>query len=74
MVDAAREYDLKQCNINNPINTSVEFDCRGFKSNPRKVESAYEDRLNVLVLQTDVVKKAELMIFGEERSTFEQRH
>ena len=76
VVDAARQYDLKQSEIQQWIDTFVNSGTHALKSNPRKVESAYESQLKAhrekigeLVLQIDVLKKAKSILEeGEEEN------
>ena len=42
IVDAAREYDLKQSEIQKWIETFLEYGRQGLRANPRNAESAYE--------------------------------
>ncbi len=69
IVDAAREYDLKQSEIQTWIDTFMEYGRQGLRGNPKKVESVYEDELKAhrekigeLVLQIDVLKKAKKIL------------
>jgi transposase-like protein len=73
IVDAAREYDLKQSEIQIWIDTFMEYGRQGLRANPKKVESAYEDELKAhrekigeLVLQIDVLKKAKKILEDPE--------
>jgi transposase-like protein len=78
IVDAARQYDLRQSEIQNWIETFMEYGRQGLKSHPRKIESAYEEQLKThrekigeLVLQIDLLKKAKELLFEEENSSSE---
>jgi transposase-like protein len=80
IVDAAREYDLKQSEIQKWIDTFMEHGRQGLKSNPRRMESVYEaelkahkEKIGELVLQVDVLKKAKKILeeAEEENSSFE---
>ena len=73
IVDAAREYDLKQSEIQKWIETFLEYGRQGLRANPRNAESAYEEELKAhrekigeLVLQTDVFKKAKKLLEDSE--------
>lgn len=66
IVDAAREYDLRQSDIQNWIDTFMEYGRQGLRANPKKVESIYEEELKAhrekigeLVLQVDVFEKGQ---------------
>jgi len=78
IVDAAREHDLKQSDIQNWIHTFMEYGRQGLKSHPKRMESAYEEQLKShrekigeLVLQIDILKKAKQLLSGEENSSSE---
>jgi transposase-like protein len=78
IVDAAREYDLKQSEIQKWIDTFMEYGRQGLKSHPKRMESAYEEQLKShrekigeLVLQIDILKKAKQLLSGEEDSSSE---
>ena len=73
IVDAAREYDLKQSEIQKWIETFLEYGRQGLRANPRNAESAYEEELKAhrekigeLVLQIDVLKKAKKLLEDSE--------
>ena len=73
IVDAAREYDLKQSDIQKWIETFLEFGWRGLRVNPKNAESVYEEELKAhrekigeLVLQIDVLKKAKKVLEDSE--------
>ena len=73
IVDAAREYDLKQSEIQKWVETFLEFGRRGLRVNPKNAESAYEEELKAhrekigeLVLQIDVLKKAKKVLEDSE--------
>lgn len=77
IVDAAREYDLKQSEIQKWMETFMEYGRQGLRANPRNAESVYEEELKAhrekigeLVLQIDVLKKAKkLMEDSEEENS-----
>ena len=77
IVDAAREYDLKQSDIQKWMETFMEYGRQGLRANPRNAESVYEEELKAhrekigeLVLQVDVLKKAKkLMEDSEEENS-----
>ena len=80
IVDAAREYDLKQSEIQKWMETFMEYGRQGLRANPRTAESAYEgelkahrEKIGELVLQVDVLKKAKKLLEdpGEENSSSE---
>jgi transposase-like protein len=61
IVDAAREYDLKQKEIQKWMETFLEYGRQGLRADPRNTESVYEEELKAhrekigeLVLQIDV--------------------
>jgi transposase-like protein len=73
VVDAAREHDLKQSDIQKWIETFMEYGRHGLKSNPKSVESLYEaelkahkEKIGELVLQIDVLKKAKKILEESE--------
>ena len=73
IVDAAREYDLKQSEIQSWIGRFMEYGRQGLRSNPKKVETLYEEELKAhrekigeLVLQIDVLKKAKKVLEDSE--------
>jgi transposase-like protein len=73
IVDAAREYDLKQSEIQKWMETFLEYGRQGLRANPRNAESAYEEELKAhrekigeLVLQIDVLKKAKKVLEDSE--------
>ena len=73
LVDAAREYDLKQSDIQNWIDTFMEYGRRGLKSKPKKLEAMYEEQLRLhrekigeMTLQIDVLKKAKKILEDTE--------
>jgi len=73
LVDAAREYDLKQSEIQKWIEMFLEYGRQGLRANPRNAESAYEEELKAhrekigeLVLQIDVLKKAKKLLEDSE--------
>ena len=73
IVDAAREYDLKQSEIQKWMETFMEYGRQGLRANPRNAESAYEEELKAhrekigeLVLQVDVLKKAKKLLEDSE--------
>ena len=73
IVDAAREYDLKQSEIQKWIETFLEYGRQGLRANPRNAESAYEEELKAhrekigeRVLQIDVLKKAKKLLEDSE--------
>ena len=81
IVDAAREYDLKQSDIQKWMETFMEYGRQGLRANPRNAESVYEEELKAhrekigeLVLQIDVLKKAKKLLEDseEENSSSEQ--
>jgi transposase-like protein len=43
IVDAAREYDLKQSEIQKWMETFMEYGRQGLRGNPKNAESAYEE-------------------------------
>lgn len=45
IVDAAREYDLKQSEIQSWIDTFMEYGRQGLRANPKKVETVHEEEL-----------------------------
>lgn len=76
VVDAAREYDLRQSDIQNWMDTFMEYGRQGLRANPKKVESAYEEELKAhrekigeLVLQVDVLKKAKKILEETEEES-----
>jgi transposase-like protein len=76
IVDAAREYDLKQSEIQKWIETFMEYSRQGLRANPRNVESVYEEELKAhrekigeLVLQIDVLKKAKKILEESEEES-----
>ena len=78
IVDAAREHDLKQSEIQKWIDTFMEYGRQGLKSHPKRMEAAYEEQLKShrekigeLVLQIDILKKATQVLSGEENSSTE---
>jgi transposase-like protein len=73
IVDAAREHDLKQSDIQKWIETFMEYGRQGLKSNPKSMESLYEaelkahkEKIGELVLQVDVLKKAKKILEESE--------
>ena len=78
IVDAAREHDLKQSDIQKWIDTFMEYGRQGLKSNPKRIESVYEaelkahkEKIGELVLQVDVLKKAKKILEeSEDESLF----
>jgi len=75
IVDVARQYDLKQSEIQQWIDTFIEFGKEGLKSNPKNVEAIYQkeikrhrEKIGELVLQIDVLKKAKASLSEEENS------
>lgn len=73
IVDAAREYDLKQSDIQNWLDTFMEYGRQGLKGSPKRMESAYEaelkahrEKIGELVLQIDVLKKAKKILEDSE--------
>ncbi len=73
IVDAAREYDLKQSEIQKWIETFLGYGRQGLRINPKNVESAYEEELKAhrekigeLILQIDVLKKAKKLLEDSE--------
>ena len=78
IVDVARQYDLKQSEIQQWIDTFIEFGKEGLKSNPKNVEAIYQkeikrhrEKISELVLQIDVLKKAKAILSEEENSSCE---
>ena len=76
IVDAAREYDLKQSEIQSWIDRFMEYGRQGLRSNPKKVETLYEEELKAhrekigeLVLQLDVLKKAKRILEEPEEES-----
>lgn len=76
IVDAAREYDLKQSEIQTWIDTFMEYGRQALRANPKKVESVYEEQLKAhrekigeLVLQIDVLKKAKKILEEPEEES-----
>jgi transposase-like protein len=73
IVDAAREYDLKQSEIQKWMEAFLEYGRQGLRANPKNAESAYEEELKAprekigeLVLQIDVLKKAKKILEDSE--------
>ncbi len=73
IVDAAREYDLKQSEIQKWIETFLEYGRQGLRINPKNAESAYEgelkahrEKIGELILQIDVLKKAKKLLEDSE--------
>jgi transposase-like protein len=73
IVDADREYDLRQSDIQKWIDTFMEYGRQGLKTSPRRMESAYEaelkahkEKIGELVLQVDVLKKAKRILEESE--------
>jgi len=73
IVDAAREYDLKQSEIQKWMETFLEYGRQGLRTNAKNAESAYEEELKAhrekigeLVLQIDVLKKAKKILEDSE--------
>jgi transposase-like protein len=73
IVDAAREHDLKQSEIQKLIETFLEYGQQGLRANPKNAESVYEEELETnrqkigeLVLQIDVLKKAKKRLEDSE--------
>jgi transposase-like protein len=78
IVDVARQYDLKQSEIQQWIDTFVEFGKEALKMNPKSVEAMYQkelrkhrEKIGELVLQIDVLKKAKAILAEEENSCCE---
>lgn len=76
IVDAAREYDLKQSEIQKWIDTFMEYGRQGLRANSRRIESVYEEELKAhrekigeLVLQIDVLKKAKRILEEPEEES-----
>ena len=76
IVDVAREYDLKQSEVQEWINTFIDFGTQALKTNPKSIEAVYKkelkrhrEKIGELVLQIEVLKKAEA-ILSEEESLF----
>jgi transposase-like protein len=76
IVDAAREYDLKQSEIQKWIETFMEYGRQGLRANPKNAESLYEEELKAhrekiveLVLQIDVLKKAKKILEEPEEES-----
>lgn len=69
IVNAAREYDLKQSEIQSWIDRFMEYGRQGLRSNPKKIEALYEgelkahrEKIGELVLELDVLKKAKRIL------------
>ena len=78
IVDVAREHDLRQNEIQQWVDTFVEFGKEALKSNPRNIEALYQkelrkhrEKIGELVLQIDVLKKAKAILAEEENSCCE---
>lgn len=78
IVDVAREHDLKQSEIQQWMETFISFGTEALKTHPRSIEAVYQkelkrhrEKIGELVLQIDVLKKAERMLSEEESSSFE---
>jgi len=73
IVDVAREHDLKQSEIQEWIETFISFGTQALKVNPKSMEAVYQkelkrhrEKIGELVLQIDVLKKAEAILNEEE--------
>ncbi len=73
IVDAAREYDLKQSEIQKWIETFLEYGRQGLRVNPKNAESSVEEELKAhrekigeLVPQIDVLRKAKKLLEDSE--------
>ncbi len=78
IVDVAREHDLKQSEIQQWIDTFIAFGTQALKVNPKSMEAIYQkelkrhrEKIGELVLQIDVLKKAEAILSEEESSCSE---
>jgi len=78
IVDVARQYDLKQSEIQQWINTFIEFGKQSLKVSPKSVEAIYQkelkkhrEKIGELVLQIDVLKKTKTIAAEEENSCCE---
>jgi len=76
IVDAAREYDLKQSEIQKWMETFLEYGRQGLRANPKNAESAYEEELKAhrekigeLVLHIDVLKKTKKLLEDSEEES-----
>ena len=76
IVDAAREYDLKQSEVKSWIDRFMEYGHRGLRANPKKVESmceeelkAHREKIGELVLEIDVLKKAKKILEEPEEES-----
>ena len=78
IVDAAREHDLRQSEIQEWIETFMEFGRNGLKTNPKNAAEIHEaqlkqhrEKIGELVLQIDVLEKAKKLLAGDENSSSE---
>ena len=78
IVDVAREHELKQSEIQQWMETFITFGTQALKTHPRSIGAVYQkelkrhrEKIGELVLQIDVLKKAERMLSEEESSSFE---
>ncbi|WP_281273157.1 transposase [Desulfosoma caldarium] len=76
IVDVAREHDVKQSEIQQWIDTFIAFGTQALKVNPKSAEAVeqkelkrHREKIGELVLQIEVLKKAET-ILNEEESSF----
>ncbi|ROQ90125.1 transposase-like protein [Desulfosoma caldarium] len=76
IVDVAREHDVKQSEIRQWIDTFIAFGTQALKVHPKSVEAVeqkelkqHRERIGEMVLQIEVLKKAEA-ILSEEESPF----
>ena len=78
IVDVAREHDLEQGEIQQWMETFIAFGTEALEAHPKSIEAIYQreldrhrERIGELVLQMDVLKKAETILGEEQSSSFE---
>jgi len=76
IVDAAREDDLKQSEVQSWIDRFMEYGRQALRANPKKVETVYEEevkahreKIGELVLEIDVLKKAKKILEEPEEES-----
>ncbi|WP_148045724.1 hypothetical protein [Desulfosoma caldarium] len=78
ILDMAREHDVLEGEIQQWIDTFIAFGTPALKVNPKSVEAVYQkelkrhrEKIGELVLQIEVLKKAEAILSEEESSFYD---
>ncbi|ROQ90774.1 transposase [Desulfosoma caldarium] len=78
IVDVAREHDVKQSEIQQWIDTFIAVGTQALKVHPRSAEAVeqkeltrHREKIGELVLQIEVLKKAEAILSEEESSFYD---